>query len=370
MLGFLMAFALLVINKKSDNKFRNLLMPCAIASLIVMLNPDIFSHVYERLQLKQGYHGQTFMRIVENKSGVITVAEDGTIWGGGGYDGLFRTNLVDDKNGIIRAYTLSAFHQSPKKVLMIGLASGSWAQVVANNPYVEKLTVIEINNGYLELIPDYPEVASLLNNPKIEVIIDDGRRWLNANPERTFDVILTNATLHWRSYASNLLSKEFIELMRSHMNPGGVIMYNGTCSPEVYKTAAETFPYALRFHSMAVGSDNPIDFDTERWRETLVNYTIDGHVIFDMNNTEHVTSFKKILSLSEKMTPLNSDFDVYKMPSYCRASEFAFETKDTLLFNTQDYNVITDDNMGTEWLRQPWKEIVNNKKTYNARTAK
>ena len=35
---------------------------------------------------------------------------------------------------------------------MIGLSSGSWAQVIANDPDVASLTVVEINPGYLSLI--------------------------------------------------------------------------------------------------------------------------------------------------------------------------------------------------------------------------
>ena len=45
---------------------------------------------------------------------------------------------------------------------MIGLSSGSWAAVVAAHPSLERLTIVEINPGYLKLIPKYPDVAGLL----------------------------------------------------------------------------------------------------------------------------------------------------------------------------------------------------------------
>jgi spermidine synthase len=113
---------------------------------------------------------------------------------------------------------------------MIGLSSGSWATVVANHPGVTRLTVIEINPGYLGLIRQYPDVAGLLTNPKVEIHIDDGRRWLTRNADRKFDAVLANTTFHWRSNASNLLSVEFLELIRSHLNPGGFYFYNTTDS--------------------------------------------------------------------------------------------------------------------------------------------
>ena len=48
---------------------------------------------------------------------------------------------------------------------MIGMGSGSWAQIVANNPDVETLTIVEINPGYVQLIAEEPLVASVLDNP-------------------------------------------------------------------------------------------------------------------------------------------------------------------------------------------------------------
>ena len=86
---------------------------------------------------------------MENRSGIVTVDTDGTVFGNGMYDGKFNTDLKTDRNGIVRPYALSLFHAEPRDVLMIGLSSGSWAQVIASNPAVASLTVIEINPGYI-----------------------------------------------------------------------------------------------------------------------------------------------------------------------------------------------------------------------------
>src|SRR5260370_35396625 len=104
--------------------------------------------------------------VVENRNGIIAVTDDDAVFGGGVYDSHFNIDPSNDKNFVIRAYVLSLFHAHPKRVFMLGLASGSWAQVVANNPEVETLDIVEINPGYLHLIAQYPEVRSLLSNPK------------------------------------------------------------------------------------------------------------------------------------------------------------------------------------------------------------
>ncbi|WP_035645230.1 spermidine synthase, partial [Bradyrhizobium sp. ORS 285] len=161
------------------------------------LLPLLADRVLENLQTKK-ISDHAFAAVVQNRSGIITVDADGTVFGTGMYDGRFNTDLKMDWNGIVRPYALSLFHPMPRDVLMVGLSSGSWAQVIANNPAVESLTIVEINKGYVELIAQRAEVKSLLHNPKVRIIQDDGRRWMDRNPERRFDAIVSNTTWHFR----------------------------------------------------------------------------------------------------------------------------------------------------------------------------
>jgi hypothetical protein len=107
-----------------------------------------------------------FAHVLENRNGVIAVTPHGAIFGGGVYDGFFNVDPVTDVNMVIRAYALTAFHLAPKRMLMIGLSSGSWGQIYANHPQVESLDIFEINPGYLRLIAQYPAVRSLLQKPQ------------------------------------------------------------------------------------------------------------------------------------------------------------------------------------------------------------
>src|SRR4030095_9301518 len=121
--------------------------------------------------------------------------------------------------------------------------------------------------GYLKLIPEYPMVAGLLKNPKVTIEIDDGRRWLHRNPNRKFDAVVSNGTFNWRANASNLLSTDFLRLARSPLLPGGIYYYNAAFSPEVLRTAATEFPYALQVMGFVMVSDSPILYDLEDWKK-------------------------------------------------------------------------------------------------------
>jgi spermidine synthase len=308
------------------------------ALVLASFSGVLFSQLYERLL----FHGDfakaaPFQDLVENRSGVIAEGPDGTVYGGGVYDGQFNTDLTDDQNGIFRAYAIGALHPLPQDVLVIGLASGSWAQVLAHHPLVRHMTIVEINPGYLKLIAKHPNVASLLHNPKVKVEIDDARRWLTAHPHRRFDFILMNTTFHWRANASNLLSREFLQLLRSHLQQGGVAYYNTTGSSEVLATGISVFPYALRFSSFLAVSDQPLAFDRVLWQQILVNYRIDDKPVIDLSKERDRERLEEVLALPDRTQERSGGPSVL------------FESRSTLVHRLRGVPSITDDNMGAEW---------------------
>ncbi len=301
-----------------------------LAVVVLVAGHLAYAGVYERLQRKTDYvWGERFTHMVETKSGVVTVDADRKVYGGGAYDGKVELSLRD-WGWIVRPYALSAYHPAPRDVLLIGLSSGVWARIVASNPAVETLAVVEINRGYIELIGEMPRVRSLLTDPKVTTHIDDGRRWLRRNPERKFDAIVFNVTHHWRAYAANVLSREFLEQVRGHLKPGGVYLYNSTFSKEAQRTALEVFPHVNMVVNTMVASDAPLRFDRERWRENLTRYAIDGAPVF---------------ALPADAARLD---EVVQMP-FGGDDPIRLWTRAQLETHTAGATVVTDDNMATEW---------------------
>ena len=126
----------------------------------------LYADLYERLLYRRPVSdSKRFDHVVETKGGVAAVTREGIVYGGGVYDGRISIDFVDDVNGIFRPFSVSAFHPAPRRVLMIGLSAGAWAEVVANHPQLDELVVVEINPGYLKLIPRYPVVAGPARQP-------------------------------------------------------------------------------------------------------------------------------------------------------------------------------------------------------------
>lgn len=339
-LGFAMAAALWVGSKPGGMKAAvgaGATLVCAAA--LVRVAPHAYDRVWERLYFKTTFENQRFAEVVETKSGVIAVTQDGTVFGGGAYDGRLNTSIVHDRNGIVRAYAIGAMHPNPRQVIMIGLSSGSWAQVIANNPRVEHLTVIEINAGYLGIIKKYPGVASILENPKVDIQIDDGRRWLLRHPERKADLLVMNTSFHWRAHSTNLLSTEFMKLAREHLNPGGIFFFNTTSSDDVQKTAMSAYPYGLRMINFVAVSDSPFSLDKDRFRDLLAHYTIDGKPCIDTTTDDGRKLLDELSEIPDS---------IHDVPS----KEWGLESRESILARTQDATVVTDDNMVIEF-RKP-----------------
>jgi spermidine synthase len=302
--------------------------------IALLATPMVNADILERLQ-PQGLDRRPLAKVVENRSGIITVDETGTVFGNGMYDGRFTTDLVHDTNGIVRPYALSLFHPAPRDVLMIGLSSGSWAQVIANNPAVASLTIVEINPGYAQLVAQASEVASVLANPKVTVITDDGRRWLRLN-QRRFDVIVSNTTWHFRANVTNLVSREFLGLVKEHLNPGGVFFYNTTGSDRVQRTGCRAFPYGGRFTNHMIVSMAPIAWDFRRWQQALAAYRIDGRPTFDLARAADREALEHLLAWEAN---LGAE----------AGRDLAIESCAHILARTAGKELVTDDNMGSEW---------------------
>ena len=317
---------------------KRVMLGALIAALVMGVSYNANASLYEKLQMQTTYDGSRFAHVVENRSGVVAVTEDKIVYGTGVYDGRYSTDLENDRNIIIRPYSLSAFHANPKRILIIGLSSGSWAQVVANLPSNPEVDILEINPGHLKLIPQYPAVASLMQNPRVHITILDGRRYLTRNPDKKYDAIIMNTSYYWRAGATNLLSREFLNLLRAHLNEKGVVMYNTTGSAIVFKTGLSTFNYGWRIANALLVSDSPLPIDRDRLLKNLTIYKIDGKPVLDSTTASGTATFAK----------LKEEFD----PAQTFSSTTLLEEKDGLLGRLVGVPILTDDNMLVEWSQE------------------
>jgi spermidine synthase len=128
-------------------------------------------------------------------------------------------------------------HPDPKTVLVVGFGAGVTAGSFVNYPGVERIVICEIEPlvtaaaGYWFVEENY----DVLNDPRTEVIYDDARHFM-ATTRETFDIITSDPIHPWVRGAASLYSVEYFDLVKRHLNPGGVVAQ----WVPLYETSVET----------------------------------------------------------------------------------------------------------------------------------
>ncbi|HTT63379.1 MAG TPA: fused MFS/spermidine synthase, partial [Bryobacteraceae bacterium] len=174
----------------------------------------------------------------------------------------------------------------PSSVLVIGCGAGITAGAVSIDPRVERETIVEIERLVPEVAARYFREPNfdVLDNPKVRVRIDDGRHYLMASSER-FDGITIDPLDPWVKGAANLYTEEFLEAMKQHLNPGGVVtMYIQLFETdlEAVKSSVATFfavfpngtiwgnPYNGQGHDMVLmGQVEPLRIDLDEMEQRV-----------------------------------------------------------------------------------------------------
>ncbi len=147
-----------------------------------------------------------------------------------------------------------------------------------------------------------------------------------------------NVSVHGRVHSTHVLSVEFLELVKRHLKPGGIHFFNTTYSPESLRSGVTTFRYGLRIFSFLAVSDSPIQLDAGLFERRLRQFAIDARLVFDRGLPEHELALQKLGSIVGTADAP----DAAKNP-------YSLEFGESLRRRLANYDVITDDNMGSEW---------------------
>jgi spermidine synthase len=164
------------------------------------------------------------------------------------------------------------FVDDPKDVLVIGLASGITAGAVSLVPDVETLEVVELEPAIRRAARWFDQWNHhVLDDPRLHLVQNDGRNHVLLAPEHSYDVIVSEPSNPWISGVSNLFTKDFLEIGKTRLKPGGVwsqwVQMYGMDSHDLrilLKTFADVYPHVLVFATIEdadlvlVGSESPL----------------------------------------------------------------------------------------------------------------
>jgi hypothetical membrane protein len=208
------------------------------------------------------------------RDGVVEIAPNGAVY----LDSLWHARLSEGQNHIgdphswymVIAALLAHPDAAVEDALVVGLGTGVSAVTLSKVAGIE-VDAYEINRTLERVLRGFPsktlQVASRAN---IRVLWQDARSGLALNP-RKYDVILS-APLHLKQAGSSLLlSREYLQLVQSRLEPKGVAaFYAYEKGPAqallVRNTVRSVFEYTESFRGgvVTVASDQPIRIDRER----------------------------------------------------------------------------------------------------------
>ena len=114
--------------------------------------------------------------------------------------------------------------ERPGSVFVIGFGAGVTAGAVSIDPRVERVTIAEIEPLVPKTVSRYFSAHNfdVANNPKVTIRIDDARHYLLTTGEK-FDAITSDPLDPWVKGAAMLYTREFFDLVKRRLNPGGVV---------------------------------------------------------------------------------------------------------------------------------------------------
>jgi spermidine synthase/MFS family permease len=147
-----------------------------------------------------------------------------------------------------------AFANSPRKILIVCFGMGTTHRSALS--WGIEVTSVELTPSVPKLFSYFhADAEALMSSSHSRVEIDDGRRFLERSPE-TYDVITVDPPPPVEAAGSSLLySKEFYEIAKKRLNPGGILeqwIPGGDDATVAAETRAldESFPHVRAFASV------------------------------------------------------------------------------------------------------------------------
>lgn len=285
-------------------------------------------------------HEQELLYLKEGRSSVVTVGKNsdtGNLWLAN--NGKVDASSIGDMPTQLLVSLLGAqYVEEPDDVVVIGLASGISAGAVTLLPQVGHLQVVELEPAILGAAQLFaPYNFGVLTDPRTELVWNDGRNHVLRAPEGRWDLVVSEPSNPYLSGVSNLFTREFWEVGRTRLKPGGVwaqwVQIYGMGPDEVaglIRTFCTVYPHVAVYEVMAgadlvlLGADHP-----------LVPSEAAAARLFEAPRA------KEALAAIEITEPLQ----VVAMHAFDRDEALAF---------AGDATLVTDDNLRVEYAAPLW----------------
>jgi spermidine synthase len=115
-------------------------------------------------------------------------------------------------------------HSKPRSALIVGFGAGVTAGTFALHPDMKRIVICEMEPLIPKMVKPYfhREHYDILDDRRVQMVYDDARHFVLTTPEK-FDIITSDPIHPFVKGSATLYSKEYFEMVKSRLNPGGLV---------------------------------------------------------------------------------------------------------------------------------------------------
>ncbi len=143
--------------------------------------------------------------------------------------------------------------ENPKSALVICFGVGNTLNAVSRHPSIETIDIVDLSKNILGLASYFADTnQNVLQDPRVNVYINDGRQHLRMQNENTYDLITLEPPPLKAAGVASLYSEEFYRIAEKALKPGGMItqwlpihQVSGEHARQLIRAFTDVFPNAV-----------------------------------------------------------------------------------------------------------------------------
>jgi spermidine synthase len=206
-----------------DTGGKRRLVPLSAAAALVVVGPFALPPrlFLEALEMPP-YHLIYYYEGITDTTGVWESTVDGNrVVTYGDLRGTAGTGT--DRLNRMEGHLAHLLHPDPKRSLQIGFGVGNTLAAAALHPEVERLDCVELSPHVRQTASYFWTNDGVLDQPKVHLIVDDGRNYLLRTRER-YDVITLEPPDIFTAGVVNLYTEDFYRQAAAALNDGGLFV--------------------------------------------------------------------------------------------------------------------------------------------------
>ena len=131
---------------------------------------------------------------------------------------------TDEITMVLTAALPLSLKPDAKHAAVIGIGTGLTTHTLLQSLALEHVETVEIEAAMAEASRGFlPRNAAAFADPRSKILIDDAKTFFSTH-NRRYDIIISEPSNPWVSGVSSLFTREFYGRVRSHLEPGGLLV--------------------------------------------------------------------------------------------------------------------------------------------------